>query len=159
MKKSILALILLGTLLVISGCTAVEPDAEVQWSVMIVAENDELVEFTDVDAQSMTAVVVETTRTDREGNILEQTWTGVPLKDVLVAKELAGYTGCLVEASDGYSKEYSLEIMEGDETIIAWLLDGEVMDEEAGGPVQMIPKGEANNMYIRNLVKIILQFE
>ena len=159
MKKILLAIVLVIMMLVAVGCTQAQPDAEALWTVTIIGENDEAIEFTDIDAESLTTVVVETNRTDRDGNALDQTWTGVTLKDVLEAKGLEGYTGCTVEASDGYSKDYTREIMDGDGTIIAWLLDGEAVVEDDGGPVQMIPKGEANNMYIKNLSKIITIFE
>jgi hypothetical protein len=157
MKRNITALLLIAVLLLAAaGCTQAPPAAEAKWTVTIEA-GDDTFEFTDLDAADLTPVDVETNRTDRDGNALDQIWTGVALKDVLEAKGVTEFSSALVEAADGYSKEYSAEVINNSETIMAWLLDGEEMDEEAGGPVQMIPKGEANNMFIKNLSKVIIQ--
>ncbi len=157
MRRNITALLLIVILLwVAAGCTQAPPAAEAKWTVTIEA-GEETLEFTDLDAADMTAVDVETNRTDRDGKPLDQVWTGIALKDVLEAKGVTEYSSAIIEAADGYSKEYSLEVINNEETVIAWLLDGEEMAEDAGGPVQMIPKGEANNMFIKNLSKVIIQ--
>ena len=158
MNKKVLIMIgVFALLLIAAGCTTdAPPAAEPQWVVTIEADG-ETFEFSDLDAADMTAVDVETNRTTRDGDPLDQIWTGVALKDVLEAKGVTEYNSAIVEASDGYSQEYSLEVINRDKTIIAWLLDGEEMSEDDGGPVQMIPKGETSNMFIKNLEKIIIQ--
>ena len=156
MNRKLSAILLVVVLLLGAvGCTQAPP-AEAQWTVTIEADGETFT-FTDLDAADMTPVEVETNRTDRDGNPLDQVWTGVALKDVLEAKGITEYSSALIEATDGYSKEYTLETINDAETIVAWLLAGEEMDEDAGGPVQMIPKNEASNMFIKSLSKIIIQ--
>ncbi len=157
MNKKVLVLIgVFALLLIAAGCTSAPPAAEPQWIVTIEVNGDTM-EFSDLDAAEMDPVVVETNRITRDGDALDEVWTGIALKSVLEAKGVTDYTSAIVAASDGYSQEYSLEVIQRDETILAWLLDGEEMNEEDGGPVQMIPKGEANNMFIKSLEKIIIQ--
>ncbi len=156
MKKALLSVLLIAVLLMAAACSQPAPE-EAKWTITIEAADGETYEFTDLDAADLTSVVVETNRTDKEGNPLDQSWTGLPLKAVLESVGITEYESCTIEASDGYSKDYPKEVVDNEETIMAWLLDGEEMDEEAGGPVQMIPKGQANNMFIKNLAKVIVK--
>jgi|GEM_PF-2307133 hypothetical protein len=157
MKKRSIWILLVVLAIILAGCTQAEPEQEPEWIVTIVTTNGSEIEFTDLDVADLDPIVVETIRTKKDGTVLEESWTGVTLKSVFEAKQITGYTGCSAEAADGYAVEYTAEVMDGDETIIAWLLDGVAMDEENGGPVQLVPKGQSANMYLKGLSKIILK--
>lgn len=135
--------------------------AKAMWSVNIIAARGATVKFTDLDAAKMTPVTLDVELRGRGGAVTRDTWTGVPLKDILVQKGITGYTGSIIEGADGFTAEYSLEVMNRPETIVAWLRNGQPMkpiDQEGDGPVRIIPKGEPGRMFVRNLVKITLHF-
>lgn len=132
-----------------------------KWSVTIVAASGATVEFTDLDAAKMTPVTLDVEMRGRGGAVTRDTWTGVPLKDILAKKGITGYTGSTMEGADGFKAEYTREVMARPETIIAWLRNGQPMKsmaQEGDGPVRIVPKGEAGRMFVRNLVKITLHF-
>jgi len=136
--------------------------AEPLWSFIIVADRGATVEFTDLDAAKMTPVNIDTARTRRDGTIVKENWTGIPLRDILANKGISGYIASTVEGADGYRVTFTQELMDRPETIVAWLRNGEPMaatlNEDGGGPLRMVPKGEPARMYVRNFVKITLRF-
>ena len=109
-----------------------------------------------MDAAKLTHIEVEAVKKKKDGSDITENWQGVPLKEVLAAVGAADYQSVIVEAGDGYSQEYTLEIINREETILGFVRDGEKLDE-ADGPVQMVPAGESGSMYIKNLAKIIVQ--
>ncbi|NLZ93979.1 MAG: molybdopterin-dependent oxidoreductase [Firmicutes bacterium] len=156
LKVSLLLVVLLLSVALI-GCSGEKtPPAEPEWTISIEGVKDEPITFTDLDAAKLTQKDVEAVKTKKDGTEIKENWQGVSLKDVLDAVGAIDYQGVTVEAADGYAKDYTLEIINREETILGLVRDGEELGEE-DGPVQMVPAGESGNMYIKNLAKIIVK--
>ena len=151
----LLVVLLLSTALIACSGEKTTP-AEPEWSITIEGVKDEPITFTDLDAAKLTQRDVEAAKTKKDGTEVKENWQGVSLKDVLEAVGAKDYQSVTVEAADGYAKDYTLEIINREETILGFVRDGEKLDEE-DGPVQMVPAGESGNMYIKNLAKIIVK--
>ncbi|HZK24792.1 MAG TPA: molybdopterin-dependent oxidoreductase [Oscillospiraceae bacterium] len=159
MKKLSLLLVVLLLSVALIGCSQPEeetPTADPAWTISIVGVEAEPIDFTDLDTAELSQKDVEAVKKKKDGTEITENWQGVPLKEVLAAVGAADYQSVTVEASDGYAQEYTLEIINREETILGLVRDGEKLDE-ADGPVQMVPAGESGNMYIKNLAKITVQ--
>jgi DMSO/TMAO reductase YedYZ molybdopterin-dependent catalytic subunit len=159
MKKLSLLVILLVITALLFGCTsqtaqpAPQPPAEPDWEIVIEGVTSSPITFTSIDAEKLQMVEIEVILRKRDGSEEKQNWKGIPLKAVLEAVGAKDYKGVIVEAADGYAKEYTLEITNRAETILGLELNGSKLDDSLG-PVQMVPKGEMGNMFIKNLSKI-----
>ncbi|RBP59673.1 molybdopterin-dependent oxidoreductase-like protein [Alkalibaculum bacchi] len=80
-------------------------------------------------------------------------YTGMLLKDVLAYANVGEYTSLELEAIDGYVVEYTKEMAESDGTILAYIVDGEVLGEEAG-PIQSLIDGDPAKNSVKQLAKI-----
>jgi len=119
----------------------------------IIIEGAEATAFTNADASDFELVEIEAVQTKKDGSEETNLWTGIVLKDVLAFAGVSEYSSLTIEASDGYAQEYTPNIVEG-ETILAFYKDGELIDDT--GSVQLVPKGEPGNMWIRKLSKITI---
>ncbi|KKH59837.1 hypothetical protein DU75_07725 [Methanosarcina mazei] len=63
------------------------------------------------------------------------------------------FTTVAVEAADGYSKEYTPDLVNTDKTILGTTVDGQKLGSE-DGPVQLVIDGQSANMWIKNVAKI-----
>ncbi len=153
-KLTFLALLLLVTILIF-GCAnqAAQPAAEPEWEIELEGVKETPIKFTSIDAEKLKMVEIEVIRRKRDGSEEKQNWKGIPLKAVLESVGAKDYKGVIAEAKDGYAKEYSLELTNRQETILGLELNGKELDESVG-PVQLVPKGEPGNMFIKNLTKI-----
>lgn len=159
MKKLAILLVVLLLGVAVIGCSQPEdetPVAEPEWTISIEGVEAEPIKFTDLDAAELTQKDVEAVKKKKDGTETKENWQGVPLKEVLAAVGAADYQSVTVEASDGYAQEYSLEVINREETILGLVRNGEKLDAD-DGPVQMVPTGESGNMYIKNLAKITVQ--
>jgi DMSO/TMAO reductase YedYZ molybdopterin-dependent catalytic subunit len=157
MSKKIALIILLIIALLLVGCSsptaAPEPAANPEWEITIEGVTDTPITFTSLDADKLSKVEFEAILKKKDGSEETQNWKGVPLKAVLESVGAKDYQGVIAEASDGYAQEYSLELTNRQETILGLELNGKKLDDSSG-PVQMVPKGEPGNMFIKNLTKI-----
>jgi DMSO/TMAO reductase YedYZ molybdopterin-dependent catalytic subunit len=58
-----------------------------------------------------------------------------------------------VEAADGYSKELAPEDVTEDGTGLAWMMDGEVL-EEGSGPVMLVNHERGSKWWIKQVARI-----
>jgi len=164
-KKLSILLCFLMMLAVFSGCAEndLDPPEIPDWFITIEgfpvehADVDEIA-FTNEDAEFLEVVSLEVVKKKRDGSEVTELWTGVRLKDVLDSIDAEGYSSCTIVSKDGYSVDYSLDLIEKEETIIGWEMDGDVLCE-VEGPVQMVSSGEFENMFVRNIEKIVLHYE
>ncbi|HHX74677.1 MAG TPA: molybdopterin-dependent oxidoreductase [Firmicutes bacterium] len=158
MKKTALLLVLLLLAAAVYGCAGKSEtgNAEVNWSIAVEGVENGPVTFTNADAAKLAVKKVEATKKKKDGTEVTESWEGVPLKAVLEAVGATDFQSVVLEAADGYSQEYSKEIVEREETILGLKVNGKELGEE-DGPVQAVPTGEPGNMYIKNLAKIIVQ--
>lgn len=109
--------------------------------------------FTNVEAADFEIVEFEAVKTKKDGTEETNVFKGIALKDVLAFAGVTEYTSVTVEASDGYGQDYTPEIVEG-ETILAFYQDGELLSK--AGPIQLVPKGQSGNMWIKQFCKITI---
>jgi DMSO/TMAO reductase YedYZ molybdopterin-dependent catalytic subunit len=78
-------------------------------------------------------------------------WKGVLLKDVLTKAGVKEFKSIKVEASDGYSKEYTSDLVD-ENAIFAFFKDGKALGED--GPVEVVIDGQSGNVWVKNVSKI-----
>ncbi len=136
--------------------TAAETPAEVssnigEWSIAI--EGVEGVkEFTSADAAGLAAKTVEMTLTNKNGESKTNEYTGVTLKSILDFVGAKDVTSVIVYASDDFSAEYDEKLINADDTLLAWAIDGKPIEGET--PIRMCPAQGTGNQFIKNAAKI-----
>ncbi len=128
-------------------------DEEPEWKVAIETPEGETVELTDLNIEEVGKVDIQATIRKKDGTEEKNQWSGVPLKKVLEFVDISEYTVVEVEAADGFSVEYTPEIVESDGTILAVEVDGEKLDEDSG-PVQGVVDGEGAKLWVKQVAKI-----
>lgn len=123
------------------------------WELDIETPEGETVKLTDEDMEEVGIVDVEATIRKKDGTEEENKWTGMPLKNILDFAGIEEYNLVEIEAADGFTVEYTPEIVESDGTILATKVDGEKLDEDSG-PVQSVVDGEGAKLWIKQVVKV-----
>jgi len=100
-------------------------------------------------------VVIEAVKEKKDGSKTEQNWEGIPVAEVLKAAGFNDYTTVVIEAADGYSKEFYKATIDDSGTIFGLILDGEDIDEE-DGPMQLVVSSMSGTFWIKNVAKIII---
>jgi hypothetical protein len=77
----------------------------------------------------------------------------VLFKDVVEALGIKEYTSLTLTASDGYSKDYTPEVVNDKRTILGTVINGKTLSADDGF-VAAIAGSQPSNMWIRLLVKI-----
>ena len=161
MKKTAIILLILAIILTVTACNPkTDEPAESnetanigEWKITIVTSTGEK-EFTSADAKKLTAVTLEATTKNKNGEEATSTYTGVKLSDILSHAGVTDFTNLTIEASDGFSAEYDKELALKDDTILAWEKDGKLL--EGDNPVQMVPKTGFGNQFVKNTARIIV---
>ncbi len=159
MKKIAVVMILMMSLLVFVGCSKEEPVAaakEPAWSITVEGVRDEAVSFTDLDVDKMGTVDAKATMKKKDGTEQEQLWHGVSFKAFLDYLEVKDYNLVIVEAADGYSKEYTSLELENEGCLLAVKVDGKDLTEE-DGLVYLVVDGKGSNWWIKNVSKITIE--
>ncbi len=153
MKK--LAGLLLSMMLVLSmvGC------AEEKKEVVVIPEFEVVVVTADADISITNETIADLDvknadilKTSKKGDSTNN-WTGVSLVEVLEKVGVTDFTTLTVEASDGYSADYTVDMANA--AWIAYACDGEGLGED--GPVQTVIDGESGNTWMKNLTVITVQ--
>lgn len=157
MKRRLsILLVLIMTVLVFTACSNGEPaqtEQKSEWTISIETVDGQTVEFTNLDAEEAGQVDIKATMKKKDGSEVEQSWTGVLLSKVLESAGVEDFTTVAVEAADGYSKEYTPDLVNTDKTILGTTVDGQKLGSE-DGPVQLVIDGQSANMWIKNVAKI-----
>lgn len=149
-KKSILlfcAILVLTVLACSCGDVIVEP----KW-IIGVKGADEAV-FSSLDYAKLSEVTITVEKEQQDGSILEETWEGVYLKDVLDYLGIKEYSSITLTSSEGFSIEYTPDIANDSLTIIATNVNGRDIKHE-DGYVQAVAGNQPENMWIKQLSKI-----
>lgn len=118
-----------------------------------VIKNEEIITITEENLDEIGLVEIDAVFKMRDGTEEENNWIGMPLKEVLDFAEVEEYDSIEVEAVDGFTAEYTPEIVEDDGTLIGLIKDKELLDEDSG-PIQTVVKEERSNMWIKQVVKL-----
>ena len=154
MKKNIFViLVLVLAALMLAACAQdnAKPDTSAEWTIAV--EGAEKDAFTSVDYAALDMVKVDAVLKTKDGSETNQSWEGVLLKDVLAALGVKDYSSVTMEASDGYAKDYTPDMVNDQNTILGTVLDGESLGEQDGF-VQAVAGSHPGNMWIKSLVKI-----
>lgn len=143
---AILLIIMVAAMLI-----ACAPKEEMVWTITI--EGADKTEFTSADYAKLGEVSVDTVLKTKDGTTKEQTWIGVLLKDVIEYIGAGEYTSVTMEASDGYTQDYTVELVDDSMTVLGTKVNGEVLGEEEGY-VQSVAGSQPGNMWIKMLTKI-----
>ncbi len=154
MRKVISMLLLITLVVSLAGCapqqTALQEPA---WVITIDGVEGDSVEFTDLDVEKVGTVDITAVLQKSDGSETEQQWVGVALKQVLEYAGAGEFSTVVVEARDGYSREYTPEMVERDGTILGLKVDGKELEGDAA-PVQLVVQGESAKWWIKNVVRI-----
>lgn len=150
MKKRVIlfALVLMMLAVAFAACA---PKEEATWSIDVSGADSEL--FTSADYEKLTEVEIEAVLKKKDGSENTEVWNGIKFKDLADAIGAGDYTSITVEASDGYAKDYTPEIVNDDMTILGTAVDGEALGAD-GGWVKAVAGSQSGNMWIKDLVKI-----
>jgi DMSO/TMAO reductase YedYZ molybdopterin-dependent catalytic subunit len=140
---------------VFAGCSTETGTQELLWTITVEEEGTESVEFTNADAAVMDTVRIEAVKEKKDGSRIEQDWEGIPVSEVLKKAGFNDYITVLVEAADGYSKEFDRETIDDGGTILGLRVDGEDIGEE-DGPVQLVIRTESAGSWVKNVAKIVI---
>lgn len=70
---------------------------------------------------------------------LDNTWTGVRARDVLdLADVRASATHAIVSGHPAYSTNLDVEVLRGDDCLLAWAHDGRDLPRQHGGPLRLV---------------------
>ena len=144
-----------GVMLIVSALAACAPAAvqteQAAWSIAVQGADKDA--FTSEDYAKPNPVTVDTVLKTKDGTTTDETWQGVRLKDVLDALGVEEYASVTLEASDGYAKDYTPDIVNDEQTIIGTVVNGKALTEEDGF-VCAVPASQPGNMRVKLLVKI-----
>lgn len=127
------------------------PQESAAWSIAV--EGAEKTEFSSADYAKLDTVSVDAVLKTKDGSETEQAWEGVPLKDVLEAVGVENYSSVTLEASDGYAKDYTPDVVNDVQTILGTVVNGEALTADEGY-VEAVAASQPGNMWIKMLVKI-----
>ncbi|MGI5849269.1 MAG: molybdopterin-dependent oxidoreductase [Christensenellales bacterium] len=151
MMKTKGLLLLVVLMMVAAVFVACAPQEKAEWTISI--EGASKAEFSSNDYLKLKAVTIDTVLKKKDGSEKNETWEGVLLKDVLEYLGVSEYTSVTMEASDGYAKDYTSDIVNDEKTILGTKVNGEALLAE-GGFVKAVAGNESGNMWIKELVKI-----
>ncbi|WP_432402575.1 hypothetical protein [Wukongibacter sp. M2B1] len=139
------------------GCGGEQNTAakEVLWTIGIEGVKDESIRLTNIDAEKIEIREITAILKKKDGSETEQAWKGYGIKEVLDYVKAGEYSSIVVEAGDGYSKEYTKDLIEREGTILGVILDGKALEED-NNRVQLVVQGEPGNLWIKDVAKIIV---
>lgn len=170
MKKLLALLITLTLIFSVTGCgqgkkstaeTGALTPAETQaaetsaskWSITIEGVSDKAMEYSSDEFNKLGTVEIDAVMKKKDGTEQKGKWTGVPLLKLLESLKVKEYSYVVVEAKDGYSKEYTPDLVESQGTILGIKVDGKELDS-GSGPVELVVNGKGSNWWIKNVSKI-----
>ena len=154
MTRKIYVAALIGLLIVsmLAACAPAPAQTEqAVWSVEV--QGATKAAFTSEDYAKLNQVSIDTVLKTKDGTTTEETWQGVQFKDVLEVLGVDKYTSVTLEASDGYAKDYTPDIVNDDQTILGTVVNGEALTQE-DGYVCAVPASQPGNMRVKMLAKI-----
>lgn len=138
------ALLLVTTILCSCGDVIVEPI----W--VIGVKGADAAVFSSLDYAKLHEAAVTIEKEQEDGAILEETWKGVYLKDVLDYLGVKEYSSITLTSSDDFSIEYTPEIINDSLTILGTNLNGRDIKYE-DGYVQAVAGNHPEDMWVKKL--------
>ena len=149
-KKIILGVLAVLMIFTIVGCTTEKQTlAESKWSLEIVGADK--ITLTDLECKELDLVELTADLKKKDGSVIPQKWSGYKLVDIINLIGVSEYTSIVVEADDGYSAEYTPDIVNDPETILGIVRDGEEREKP-----MMVAKNQRGNFWIKNTSKLTI---
>lgn len=168
-KKAILLMLMMSMVFMFTACAndeipeesadetqedeVTEADNDQEVKVDIETPEGETIQLTDSNIEEIGKIDIQATIMKKDGTEEENQWSGVSLEKVLEFADIDEYTLVEIEAVDGFTVEYTPEIVQSEGTILAVEKDGEKLDEDSG-PIQAVVDGEGAKLWIKQVVKI-----
>lgn len=140
-------LLLFTTILCSCGDVIVEP----KW--IIGVKGADAAVFSSLDYVKLHEVTITIETEQQDGSILEETWEGVYIKDVLDYLGITDYSSITLASSDDFSVEYTPDIINDSLTILATSVNGKDIKHE-DGYIKIIAGNQPENMWVENPAKI-----
>lgn len=150
-RKQCSLLVVVLLLLMISLCSCGDVIVEPKW--IIGVKGADSYYFSSIDYTKLREVTIVVEKEQHDGTVLEETWKGIYLKDVLDYLDVAEYSSVTLSSSDDFAIEYSPEIINDSLTILATNVNGRDIKHE-DGYVQAVAGNQPENMWIKPLSKI-----
>jgi DMSO/TMAO reductase YedYZ molybdopterin-dependent catalytic subunit len=154
-KKVLSLLILLTLILTLVSCGektqgADQENNKAEWTINV--EGASAAKFTSNDYGEIKEVDINATLKKKDGTEQKQVFTGISFASVLELLGVKEYTKVVVEAGDGYSKEYTPDLVKDSGTVLATKADGKELGDS--GPVELVVGSQGGSMWIKNVAKI-----
>lgn len=132
--------------------TSTQTSSAASWTITIEGV-DGKTSFTSDDYAKLTVCDVQATLKKKDGSEQKNTWTGVLLSDILQSLGVKDYTKLTVTAKDNYSMDYTPDIVNCKDSILAVKCDGkDLSDKDA--PAKTVIASQPGDMWVRNVAKI-----
>lgn len=152
-KKNLLMLcvVLVFTVLACScGDVIVEP----KWIIGIKGTDNAV--FSSLDYAKLSEVTITVEKEQQDGTILEETWEGVYLRDVVDYLGITEYSSITLTSSDDYSIEYSPDVVNDPLTILGTNVNSRDLNDE-DGYVQAVTGHHPESLWVKKLSKITIE--
>ena len=137
-------LLLFPSILCSCGDVIVEP----KW--IIGVKGADAAVFSSLDYVKLHEVTITIETEQQDGSILEETWEGVYIKDVLDYLGITDYSSITLASSDDFSVEYTPDITNDSLTILGTNLNGRDIKYE-DGYVQAVAGNHPEDMWVKKL--------
>ncbi len=156
--KKVLSIGLVVMLLMVClvGCSSSQEVSkeEAIWTISVEGVKDQVISFTNIDADKIEIKEITATMKKKDGSQKDQQWKGYLLKDVLDSYGVEEFKGVVVEASDGYSKELTPDVVNSEGTILGTIVDGQELPDD--NKVQLVINGKGSNWWVKDVSKIVV---
>lgn len=144
-----IVLLLFTTILCSCGDVIVEP----KW--IIGVKGADAAVFSSLDYAKLHEVTITVEDEQQDGSVLEETWEGVYLKDVLDYLGITDYSTITLTSSNDFSVEYTPDIINDSLTILATNVNGKEIKHE-DGYIKVIAGNQPENMWVESPAKIYI---
>ncbi len=148
-KRVLLAVLAIAMVFVLVACAA--PKQAAEWSISV--EGADVSAFTNADYAKLNEVSFTAVLKNKAGEKTEQECLGVRFADIVQAIGAGEYVSISVEAADGYTQDYTPDVVNDEKTILATAIDGKSLVTEESG-VQTVAGNYPGNLWIRDVVRI-----
>jgi len=148
-KRSLILCVLL--FITVSVCSCGDVIVEPKWIIGVKGADSSV--FSSIDYEKLRKVTITVKKAQQDGSILEETWNGVSLKNVLGYLGVKEYSSITLTSSDNSSREYTPDMINDSLTILGTNVNGRDLKHE-DGYVQAIAGNQPQHMWVQKPVRI-----
>lgn len=145
MKKISLLIVAMVVAIIFAGCVGETPAVqESTWEITIGSKVFAIEDIREMDTVTINAMKKEETFS----------YTGVRLGVLLEAAEINDFVTLTLEAEDGYAWDISREEAMHENSILAFAVDGEDINEEKSAPIMFVSTATSTQAWVGKLATI-----